>query len=217
MGLRAAVAVASERERGTWEGLILSPLEGREIVLAKIYGSLYSLRWFAVAIIVAWTAAVFTGALGAAQYVQLVAGTLIMSFFMVAVGVYFSLYCSTATRAMTLTLIAWMGTYVATSIIAGLLIGVISLAVLIVTMMASGPFFSGAPFGGASLFSIGYNAIFLLCYLLYALLFTVYCRRNFDRLAGRAFGAPPVKKRRRRKKVPEAVAIQPAGKQGSAG
>ncbi|MEJ7639818.1 MAG: hypothetical protein WKF75_18065 [Singulisphaera sp.] len=45
IGLRAAVAISSERERGTWDALLTSPLEGREIVVGKVWGSLHSLRW----------------------------------------------------------------------------------------------------------------------------------------------------------------------------
>jgi ABC-type transport system involved in multi-copper enzyme maturation permease subunit len=202
MGVRAAVAIASERECVTWESLLLSPLEGREIVGAKIYGSLYSLRWFATAIIVAWTAAVFAEALTVEEYVKLLADTLVIGVFMVAAGVCFSLYCSTATRAITLTLVAWMVAGVATTILAWLLVGAVTLAVWMVGVylaVRSGPgnVFRGGP--NLSLLWIGQAVIRLLCFLLAALMITLYCRRNFDRLAGRLFDAPrwPLRRRRR--------------------
>ena len=62
VGLRAAVSIASERERGTWDALLMSPLEPGEIVRAKLFGSLYALRWMVGAMILAWTLAVVVGA-----------------------------------------------------------------------------------------------------------------------------------------------------------
>ena len=47
IGLRAAVSIAAERERGTWDALLMSPLEPGEIVRAKLSGNLNALRWMA--------------------------------------------------------------------------------------------------------------------------------------------------------------------------
>src|SRR5262249_15033703 len=55
IGLRAAVSVASERERGTWDALLMSPLTPSEIAVAKVVGSLYALRYMAIAMLMAWT------------------------------------------------------------------------------------------------------------------------------------------------------------------
>ena len=55
VGLRAAVSIASERERGSWDALLMSPLEPGEIVRAKLVGSLHALRWMVAALLLAWT------------------------------------------------------------------------------------------------------------------------------------------------------------------
>ena len=205
MGLRAAVAIASEREKSTWDSLLLCPLEGRDIVLAKIYGSLYSLRWFAAVIILAWTASAFTGALSVVQCATLIADTVIIGMFMVATGVWFSLYCSTATRAMTLTLVAWMMAALITLVLAWMVVLAIALLLVILQLALFG---SGNPPvmfvtlpGSLSWFEIGVTAVKLLCYALFAFIITLYCRRNFDRLAGRAFDTPRPRRTRRRRRV----------------
>jgi ABC-type transport system involved in multi-copper enzyme maturation permease subunit len=63
VGLRAAVTISSERERGTWDALLTSPLGGREIVWAKVWGSLHALRWLFAATFLAWSIAGFFDAL----------------------------------------------------------------------------------------------------------------------------------------------------------
>ena len=62
IGLRAAVSIASERERATWDALLMSPLEAAEIVRAKLFGSLYALRWMVAAMVLAWFVAALVGA-----------------------------------------------------------------------------------------------------------------------------------------------------------
>ena len=91
IGLRAAVAIASERERGTWDALLTSPLEGTEIVRGKLWGSLYALRRLFAATFWAWTVALACGAMSGWDYLTQVAETLIVGAFLAAVGVRTSL------------------------------------------------------------------------------------------------------------------------------
>ena len=91
------MSVASERERGTWDALLASPLEGREMVWAKLVGVLHGLRWFLAAVILAWTLALLCGALGLGDYGKLVGNALVGGVFMVVIGTWFSLSCATAT------------------------------------------------------------------------------------------------------------------------
>ena len=39
----------------TWDALLMSPLQAGEIVRAKLFGSLYALRWMVAAMVLAWT------------------------------------------------------------------------------------------------------------------------------------------------------------------
>jgi ABC-type transport system involved in multi-copper enzyme maturation permease subunit len=218
MGLRAAVAIASERERATWDSLLLCPFEGRDIVLAKIYGSLYSLRWFAAVIILTWIASAFTGALTVVECVTLIADTTIIGMFTVAVGVWFSLYCSTATRAMTLTLVAWMLGVAITFVLAWMIVLAIALLLLVLQLALFGSGYPSGMFvalpGSLSWLEIGRVAVRLLCYTLFTFIITLYCRRNFDRLAGRAFDMGWPRRTRRRRRLKAAGLSRPtSGKQ----
>ena len=112
VGLRAAVSISSERERGTWDALLTSPLDGRSIVIGKLWGSLYALRWLIFASYVTWTVAAILGAVPVSLAVQWGVDVLIVGAFMAAVGVRTSLACATATRAMAVTLGIWLGSFV---------------------------------------------------------------------------------------------------------
>jgi ABC-type transport system involved in multi-copper enzyme maturation permease subunit len=128
IGLRAAATISSERERGTWDALLTSPLSGREIIWGKVWGSLFALRWVVLATLVAWTVAVVAGAMPLREYIRQVATTLILGAYMAAVGVRTSLSSATATRSMSLTIGAWLLGWVVIAIVA---IGIISIAALV--------------------------------------------------------------------------------------
>ena len=81
IGLRAAVVIASERERGTWDALLTSPLEGDQIVGPKVWGSLYALRWLIAWVIVSWTMAMLCGAMEYQQYFSSLGETLVVGWF----------------------------------------------------------------------------------------------------------------------------------------
>jgi ABC-type transport system involved in multi-copper enzyme maturation permease subunit len=48
--LTSSSAFAGERERATWDAILTSPLDGREIVWGKLAGSLWDVRWWLAAI-----------------------------------------------------------------------------------------------------------------------------------------------------------------------
>ncbi len=87
IGLRAAVSIASERERGTWDALLMSPLEPGEIVRAKVFGSIHALRWMVAAVLLAWTLAVLVGAVPIRDYITWIAGITVTGVLMAAIGV----------------------------------------------------------------------------------------------------------------------------------
>jgi ABC-type transport system involved in multi-copper enzyme maturation permease subunit len=195
LGLRAAAAIASERQCGTWDALLASPLEGREIVLAKIYGGLYGLRGFVAAVVLAWTSGVLCGALTIADYGTLVANTLVVGAFMVVIGIGCSLSCATATRAMTFVIVGWLAMAFATAALSGLFVLVLGMMVtifwIVQTSWAGG--FGTGPVAGPPLgawLGAAYVIGRLLLYGLVALVVAGYCRLRFDRLAGRSFPQP---------------------------
>jgi len=131
VGLRAAAAVTSERQRGTWDALLVSPLEAREIVWAKIYGSIYGLRDLLAAVVLAWTAGLLCGALAVGAFAELLAQTLVIGGFMAAVGIAFSLSCESSTRAMTGTIVCWLAAGCVFAALAGILTLMVMLAWLL--------------------------------------------------------------------------------------
>ena len=188
IGLRAAVVIASERERGTWDAILTSPLESRDIINAKLWGSLYALRWLIVAALLNWTVAWALGVIGALQYFDWVLGMLVGGTFMAVAGLRSSLASATATKAMAVTMGIWLLAQVAGRMIAGLLVG---LSLVIVVLSAS--LLSDAPvfqiMGGYSwMLGVGWVFSVHLVFGIATVILLGYTRILFDRLAGRRAG-----------------------------
>ena len=193
IALRAAVAIASEREHGTWDTLLLSDLEGSEIVGAKIWGSLYSLRGFIAAAAVLWTLAALFGAMPLSDYWTRLANTIVISVFMTAAGVWLSLSSSTATRAMTLTIGTWLLSAGIFATLAAMFVLVIMMIIIMAWLywmgMTQGVWVTGIRGSGPPFpmsFMTGWTLTRLTMYAATAALIALYCRKRFDRLAGRA-------------------------------
>ncbi len=190
IGLRAAVSIAAERERGTWDALLMSPLEPGEIVRAKLSGSLNALRWMAGAMVVAWTLAVISGAVGLGDYVEWIAVNATSGAFMAAVGVRCSLSLPTATKAMTWTIGLWIASaavvgFLAFSIIAiGCLICIAIWGVAVqygLVMINSAPWF---PMSFETAWPMAVDVVTIIATALIVLDTSL----RFDRIAGRMAG-----------------------------
>ena len=187
IGLRAAVSISSERERGTWDALMTSPLKAGEIVAGKLYGSLFALRWLILAAFLAWTLAACSGALPARDAVRWGFDVLIVGAFMAAVGVRTSLACATATRAMSLTIGIWLGAYVVVWVTSGILI-LIGLLLCNAVWIAASQLGLVTPI--AALWTplpayIAWPLARNTLYLLATFLIVADTRLRFDRIAGR--------------------------------
>ncbi len=187
IGLRAAVSIATERERGTWEGLLASRLEPGEIVYAKLYGALFALRWLLGAVILAWTLGLAVGAITLGEYAEWMVATLLTGILMAAIGIRCSLSLSTATKAMTWTIAMWIGAQVAVAALALAVISIVILACVTVWSVclqlglippATPPFFIMS-------FGLGWILSTNSATLLAALLLVTDTRLRFDRLSGR--------------------------------
>jgi hypothetical protein len=184
VGLRAAVAISSERERGTWEAILTSPLDGREIVRAKLRGSLHALRWLFAALLLAWTVAVLCGAISRFDYISAVISTAILGAFMAAVGVRTSLTAPTATRAMATTIGIWLGSKVVIVVLAQILIIIVFMFLLFTMTLAAVGGLAAPPRWILSLFDYRWTVSDAL-YLLLTLVLIADTRLRFDRLSGR--------------------------------
>jgi hypothetical protein len=108
VGIRAAAGIASEKEQGTWDALMMTPLEGRQIVRAKMMESFYSLRWFLAATLSVWVLGTLLGGMGFLELLSLATYTAAQVGLMSAAGVWSSLFASTTGRAITITLAIWL-------------------------------------------------------------------------------------------------------------
>jgi ABC-type transport system involved in multi-copper enzyme maturation permease subunit len=101
---RAAGSISSERERDCWVSLISTPLEPREIVWAKILGSIWSIRGVAALLLFIWGLTLLLSP-GFMIVLPFLCGTfLILAFYAAALGVRYSLWCRSSMRAMAATL-----------------------------------------------------------------------------------------------------------------
>ena len=190
IGLRAGVAIASERERGTWDGLLTSPLTGAEIIRGKLWGSLHALRWLIVAAFMAWTISWACEAMTNRQYVSALADTLCWSGLMAATGVAMSLRTATATKAMGATLAAWLGAYLTLAVIAFvvclLVVGMCVLGWL--SWMQMGLISSSSAVWFPMTFGVGMKWATCGLTLILTALIVLDTRVRFDRIAGRMTG-----------------------------
>ena len=188
IGLSASLIVAAEREGGTWEALLLSPLNGGEIVRAKILGTLYGIRWVLFAMAAAYSTAAIYGAASFEDLSVFVASLLAVGVFMASAGVWFSLSSHSVTRALTFTVGCWLMAAVATMLGSLLLVCVGALMLLIIWQFAEMTHLVPAGGGLPSplTFSMAWQLGQYLLYVVAATLIAVHARRNFDRLAGRA-------------------------------
>ena len=188
IGLRAAVTIASERERGTWDGLLTSPFEGGEIVVGKLLGSLRAVRWLAGAAVLAWTVALLSGTKPPGDYADDMVGLATVGVFMGALGVRVSLHSATATRAMGLTLGVGLVAMILVAIAsASLCLGVALSCWLgwlfagslgLVDVTATSPWFPMS-------FEVGFSVAAALLYAGAAFGLVAETRLRFDRIAGR--------------------------------
>jgi len=194
VGLRAAVAIASERERNTWDGLLTSPLEGPEIVVGKLWGSLHALRWLLAVALFAWTVAAALGAMPPGYYAFLLTCGVVGSAMMAALGLRCSLSAGTATKAMALTMSLGLALWAAAAFVAVVVVAVGMMALLFAFLAAqtlsltaaTGPWFP--PFGPC------FTVLLLTGFGLATALLVSESRLRFDRISGRMTGGDVARK-----------------------
>jgi hypothetical protein len=180
LGLRAAASITSERMRGTWDALLVSPLRAGEIVWAKIYGSIYGLRALLASQLLVWIAGYLCDALSVGAFIQLLAQALLIGSFMAAVGVLFSLLCESSTRAMTFTVLTWLGAAAIFAALAGVATVIVMMIWMIWCLVQAVP-----PGPMRSWPGILYEVVRFALYGIAALVISICIRSWFDSLAGR--------------------------------
>jgi ABC-type transport system involved in multi-copper enzyme maturation permease subunit len=99
IGIRAAGAVSSEREKQTLDSLLTSPLLTKEILFAKWLGSILSVRWAFLWLCVIWSLGAVTGGLDASCLPWLALTWFVYAAFMASLGLCLSTFFSSTQRA----------------------------------------------------------------------------------------------------------------------
>jgi ABC-type transport system involved in multi-copper enzyme maturation permease subunit len=191
IGLRAAVAIASERERATWDALLMSPLQAGEIVWAKVVGSLYALRFMVSAMILAFTLAVCVGAVPFREYIIWIAHNTVVGLLMAAIGVRASLSLATATKAMTWTIALWLASLMGVAVVAFSIISLIWMTVFAawITAVSYGYILpTSTPWSIGMGMDTGWPLTTGLVTLLITALIIFDTALRFDQIAGRMAG-----------------------------
>jgi hypothetical protein len=104
----AAVSLSSEREQDTWMSLAGTLLTGREIVVAKIRGAVWSSWRLVLGILIMWTVGLLAGGLFPLGVLAAVAELLVFCWFTAALGVWISARARNSTRALFATVFAML-------------------------------------------------------------------------------------------------------------
>ena len=194
LGIRAATGIIAERERDTWDPLLLSPLEAGEIVAGKLLGSLYAMRWLLLVTAAIWIIPTLVGAMTTSELFQRTAITFSAGAFMAAVGVYCSLVTRSTGVATALAMALWCAVAMTTAIFSlfatALAAMLLSLAwATIQSYFGDSPSSHSAWPSGFISFEMGFTLLRSVGYLLATLLVTILSGKTFDRLAGRSVGS----------------------------
>lgn len=109
VAVRASSSISGERDRGTLEGLLTSPLQSHDILFAKWLGSLLGVRraWFWLGLV--WGIGLLTGGLHPAALMLTFVAWLVYASCLAGVGLWFSITCRTTLRATLYTLAVTFG------------------------------------------------------------------------------------------------------------
>jgi ABC-type transport system involved in multi-copper enzyme maturation permease subunit len=106
VAVRASGSISGERDRQTLESLLTSPLGSTEILFAKWWGSLVSVRWVWLWLGLIWGIGTVVGGMDVLALPLLPVAWFIYAAFLAVLGLWFSLTCRTTMRANVWTLIA---------------------------------------------------------------------------------------------------------------
>jgi len=104
VALRAAGSITSEKERDSWDSILGTPMSAREIIAAKVLGSLWSVRHMLWPVGIIWALGVMLDGAMIGAAVSMSLAFAVLAVFAAVVGTFFSLGSRTSLRAMGATL-----------------------------------------------------------------------------------------------------------------
>ncbi len=99
----ASTSITHEREADTWMSLMATPLEGSQVLLAKMFGAVWSTRWMALLLFVLWTLGLAAGSLHPVGFIAAIVEVSVFIWFAAALGTAVSLRIKHSSQAMTVT------------------------------------------------------------------------------------------------------------------
>ncbi len=104
LGAMAATGITMEREKDAWTSLIVTPLEGQEIVTGKILGALWRVRGILAALLSIWLLGLICGAMHPLGFLLAIVATVIDLSFIAVLGTHISLRSRSSARAIATTI-----------------------------------------------------------------------------------------------------------------
>jgi ABC-type transport system involved in multi-copper enzyme maturation permease subunit len=105
VGLRASTAISGERERNTLDGLLITPLDRKAILVPKWLGSIACVRWGWVWLALIWGCGIAFGGLNWLAVPLLVLAWAVYAGVIAMLGLWFSVACRNSLRATIFTLL----------------------------------------------------------------------------------------------------------------
>ena len=104
VAVRAAGSVSGERDKETLDALLTSPLDSDNILFAKWLGSILSVRWAWLWLVLIWSAGVMLGGIQFFAPLLIAGAWFVLAGFFAMIGLWFSTVCKTTLRATVWTL-----------------------------------------------------------------------------------------------------------------
>ena len=101
---RAAGLVTNEIERDCWLSILATPLSGQEIMLGKMWGNLYSVRWALLVLIVVWSFHLWIDPNFFLAMIFMAVAFLVLAWYATNLGLTYSLRSKTTLRSIGFTL-----------------------------------------------------------------------------------------------------------------
>ena len=100
----SASGISSEREEDQWTSLTSTPLEGREILRAKMVGPVWGLRLVAYLLFLLWAVGLVVGSIHPFGVLACLVELVVFTWFLTALGTFFSLRSRNSTRSLASTM-----------------------------------------------------------------------------------------------------------------
>lgn len=193
VSVRASISVAIERESGTLEPLLISPLTGTEIAVGKLFAAFWGVRWAVVPLVGSWIVGVLAGIITPLGPLVLAMDFAVFTLLSAAIGLHYSILVPQPVTAVAYTVGTWLMLCAGYMLV---MIGPAALSRLMIVpltpgfVMVLGHFESTdpstAPSGLGTIISwLAANAIWDGFFLALGAFFVHSAARNFDALIGR--------------------------------